>query len=133
MSLNDTIDALATGQYTVTRRTRGTYVDGIYSGPGATSTFAISAVLEPATGLQRVVGGFEMRADYDGRRVNDIRVLYTKIELYTDSDTHEADLITLNGRQYTVFRVEPWDIAYYETNNTVHYQVLCTRVTQGST
>lgn len=133
MSLNDSIDSLATGQYTVTRRTNGTYTDGIYSGPGTTTTFLISAVQEPATGLQRVVGGFEMRTGEDGQRSNDIRVIYTRIELLTRSDGYEPDLISINGRNYTIFRCEPWDLAYYEGSNEVHYRALASRVTQGAT
>lgn len=133
MALNDSIDSLATGQYTVTRKTKGTYTDGIYSGGGTTTTFAISAVQEPATGLQRVVGGFEMRAGEDGQKSNDIRVVYTRVELFTRSDAYEPDLISINGRNYTVFRCEPWDLASYEANNEVHYRALVTRVTQGAT
>lgn len=134
MSLNDTIDSLATGRYTVTRTTAGSYVDGVWSLSGSTvTTFIISAVQEPATGLQRVVGGFEMRSAEDGQHVVDVRVLYTRTELYPRNDSYEPDTVTINGRQYTVFRCEPWDLAYYESSNQVHYRVLCTRKTQGAT
>lgn len=133
MSLNDSIDALATGEYTVTRKAKGSYTDGIFNGGGATTTFTISAVQEPATGLQRVVGGFEMRTGDDGQHTNDIRVIYTRTELFTRSDNYEADLVRINGRNYTVFRCEPWDLSYYETSNEVHYRALASRVTQGST
>jgi hypothetical protein len=132
MSLNDSIDALATGTYTVTRRVRGSYTDGVYSGPGTTTTFTISAVQEPATGLQRVTGGDETRSDEQGRRTNDIRVLYTRTELFAETSGYEPDLVTINGRQYSVWRCEPWDLAYYEASNEVHYRALATRVTQGS-
>lgn len=133
MSLNDSIDALATGTYTVTRTARGTYTDGVYSGPGATTTLTISAVQESATGLQRVTGGDEMRADEQGRRTNDVRVIYTRTQLFAESDLYEPDIITINGKQYRVWRCEPWDLAYYEGSNEVHYQALATRVTGGST
>ena len=132
MSLNESIDALATGTYTVTRRLKGSYTDGIYTA-GSSSTLTISAVVESATGLQRVVGGFEMRTDNDGQHANDIRVIYTRTELFTRSDSYEPDLISLNGRNYTIFRCEPWDLAFYETGNEVHYRALATRVTQGAT
>lgn len=131
MPLNDSIDALATGTYTVTRRAKGTFTDGIYSPAGSATTFTISAVVESATGLQRVVGGSELRFDEQGRRRNDIRVIYTRTELYVQTDTHDPDIITINGRQYTIFRCEPWDLAYYEGSNEVHYQALCSLVTQG--
>lgn len=133
MSLNDSIDALATGTYTITRRARGTYTDGVYSGPGATTTFTISAVQESATGLQRVTGGDETRADEQGRRTNDVRVIYTRTQLFAESDAYEPDIITINGKQYRIWRCEPWDLAYYEGSNEVHYQALATKITQGST
>lgn len=126
MALNESIDSLATGDYVVTRTLVGSYVDGIYT-TGSSSTFSINAVMEPATGLQRVVGGFEMRSGDDGQRVNDIRVLYTRTELYTRRPTHEADKVTIAGRQYTVFRCEPWDL-----DGEVHYRALATLATQGA-
>jgi hypothetical protein len=132
MSLNETIDSLATGDYTVTRKTVGTTVDGIYLDNGTTTTFTIRAVNSPATGLQRVVGGFEMISGYDGQHTNDIRVLYTRTELYARSRTHNPDRVTISGRQYTVFRCEPWDLAQDATNNEIHYRALCTLDTDGS-
>jgi len=131
MSLNESIDSLATGDYTVTRRATGAWVKGIYT-PGASSTFTIRAVMEPATGLQRVVGGFEMISGYDGQHTNDIRVLYTRTELKVRSPNTEPDLVTINGRQYTVFRCEPWDLAKDAANNEVHYRALCTLNTNGA-
>lgn len=127
MALNESIDGLLTGTYTVTRRAVGTMVDGIYSGGGATTTFAMPAVVEPATGLQRVVGGYEMRSDNDGQRTNDIQVIYTRTELYTRRPTHEADLVTIGGRQYTVFRVEAWNLS-----GEIHYRALATLKTAGA-
>jgi len=127
MPLNESIDSLATGTYTVTRKTAGTYTNGIYSGGGATTTLTIEAVVEPATGLQRVVGGDEMRMDDQGQRTNDIQVIYTRSQLYTRSPGYEPDLITIRGRQYTVFRVESWDL-----DGEVHYRALATRKGQGA-
>lgn len=132
MSLNETIDSLATGDYTVTRKAVGTTVDGIYLDNGATTTFTIRAVNEPATGLQRVVGGFEMISGYDGQHTNDIRVLYTRTELYVRSRTHNPDRVTINSRSYVVFRCEPWDLAKDASSNEVHYRALCTLDTDGA-
>lgn len=131
MSLNESIDSLATGDYTVTRTLKGAYVDGIYT-PGATSTLTIRAVMEPATGLQRVVGGFEMISGHQGRTTNDIRVLYTRTQLFAQTPTHDPDLVTINGRQFTVFRCEPWDLAKDAANNEVHYRALCTLDNDGA-
>ncbi len=124
--LNDSIDSLATGDYVVTRRAVGSFTDGIYNGGGATTSFSINAVMEPATGLQRVVGGQETRADDDGQRTNDIRVLYTRTELFARTPSYEPDLVTIGGRQFTVWRVEMWDLS-----GEVHYRALCTLKTSG--
>lgn len=131
MSLNESIDSLATGSYTVTRRATGTTTDGIYT-PGGSSTFSITAVVEPATGLQRVTGGFEMISSYDGQHANDVQVIYTRTELKVRSRTTEPDLVTIRGRQYTVFRCEPWDLAKDGANNEVHYRALCTLDNDGA-
>lgn len=131
MSLNESIDSLATGDYTVTRTVKGTYTNGVYTA-GGTSTFTMRAVMEPATGLQRVVGGFEQIALPSGRHTNDIRVVYTRTELFAQTRTHDPDRITHNGRQYTVFRCEPWDLAKDAANNEVHYRALCTLDTDGA-
>jgi hypothetical protein len=127
MPLNESIDGLSTGTYTVTRRAASAFTDGIYPGGGSASTFSIAAVVEPATGLQRVVGGYEMRSDNDGQRTNDIQVIYTRTELYTRRPTHEADLVTIGGRQFTVFRVESWNLS-----GEVHYRALATLKTSGA-
>lgn len=131
MSLNESIDSLATGDYLVTRTATGTWLDGIYT-EGGTTTFTIRAVQEPATGLQRVTGGFEMISGYDGQHTNDVRVVYTRTELKVRTPTTAADKITIFGRQYTVFRCEPWDLAVEATSNEIHYRALCTLDNDGA-
>ena len=131
MSLNEAIDSLGTGTYTVTRRGAGTYTDGIWT-VGSSSTFTIDAVVEPATGLQRVTGGFEMISSYDGQHTNDVQVIYTRTELKARSPSTSPDLVTIRGRQYTVFRCEPWDLAKDGSNNEVHYRALCTLDADGA-
>lgn len=131
MSLNESIDSLATGTYTVTRTAGGSYTDGIFT-PGAASTFTITAVIEPATGLQRVTGGFEMISQYDGQKTQDVQVVYTRTELKTRTGTTGPDKVTFRGRQYIVFRCEPWDLAKETTNNEVHYRALMTLDNDGA-
>ena len=123
--LNESIDSLATGDYVVTRKLLGAFTDGIYVS-GATSTFTINAVVESATGLQRVVGGYEMRMDAQGQRATDIRVIYTRTQLRTRDHLYEPDRITIDDDQFTIFRCEPWDL-----NGETHFRALATRVTGG--
>lgn len=131
MSLNEAIDSLGTGAYTVTRTTGETIVDGILV-PGTTSTFSINAVIEPATGLQRVTGGFEMISGYDGQKTQDVQVVYTRTQLNVRTPTTAPDQVTFRGRQYIVFRCEPWDLASYGSNNEVHYRALMTLDNDGA-
>jgi hypothetical protein len=131
MSLNESIDSLATGTYSVTRKSGGSWADGIWS-PGGTTTFSIVAVCEPATGLQRVTGGFEMVSGYDGQHVNDVRVLYTRTELRVRRGSQEPDTVTINGKPYTVFRCEPWDLAKDGASNEIHYRALITEDVDGA-
>jgi hypothetical protein len=131
MSLNESIDSLATGTYTVTRTAGGSYTDGIFT-PGNTSTFTITAVIEPATGLQRVTGGFEMISGYDGQKTQDVQVVYTRTELKTRTPLTGPDKVTFRGRQYVVFRCEPWDLAKDAANNEVHYRALMTLDNDGA-
>lgn len=124
--LNESIDSLATGDYLVTRTLLGAFTDGVYAS-GSTSTLTINAVVESATGLQRVTGGFEMRADEQGIRANDIRVIYTRTQLHTRDSVYENDHITIDGALFTVFRCEPWDLT-----GEIHYRALASRVTHGA-
>lgn len=120
--LIDSINSLASDEpegYVVTRRTAGVFnADGELDRTGvATTTFTIHGTLQPATGLARVVGGQDMRQDAQGNRVNDIRHMFTETKLYAQDDQsgHEPDLIAFEGRTYTVFRVEKWELSdvYY--------------------
>ena len=126
MPLLDTITSLATGSYTVTRWAVGSFTDGIYA-KGAPTTFAIRAVLEVATGMQRVVPGRDMLGEPEGQTVNDVRILYSKEELRTRQPDQEPDEVTIDGSQWLVFRVEWWNLG-----GQVHYRTVVTRKTAGA-
>lgn len=111
MALADTITGLNTGTYTVTRRGPGTYTDGIYTRGAVTSTFLIVAVLQPATGMQRVVPGKDMLPHADGQVVDEVLALHTKTVLRPAIPTGEADYVTIDGASWIVFRVETWNLS----------------------
>lgn len=141
MPLSNVINSLATrdsgpGYYVVTRRlAKVPGSDGIFvAPPGGTSTLKITAVREPATGMQRVVGGRDLVAGEQGQTVTDIQVLYCAVPLYTRdsrsptySPLHDPDLIAMKGGTYEVFRTEDWEL-HGETT----YRVVCTRLNLGS-
>jgi hypothetical protein len=127
MPILDTISGMSTGTYTVTRRAVGTMTSGKYVPNPTSSTFTIEAVVQPATDLQRVVGGSDLRSYVENQRVDDVRSLHTATELWTRTTAHDPDIITIEGDTWVVFRVERWDF-YGDT----FFMVVVTRQTQGA-
>ena len=131
MGLLDTLDSLAglgnSGVLPVARSVTGTF-DAVGKYIVATpTTFTVTGIIEPATGFSRVVGGQDMISDEQGQHTNDVRVLYTATQLFPRTPTNDPDLITYQGVQWTVFRVEKWDLT-----GQVLYRVLFTRETDGA-
>lgn len=127
MGLLDTISGLGTGSYVVTRRGVGTYVDGIYTRGSVIATFTILAVVQPATGMQRVVPGKDMLAHADGQTVDDVLALHTATELHPAAPTGEADYVNVEGADWLVFRVEKWNLS-----NQIFYRAVIARDTVGA-
>lgn len=128
MSLLDVIDSLSSDEdVPVTRRTGGSYTDGIWT-PGTPSTFTIPAAsIQPATGMQRVVGGKDMRSDEYGQQTPDIRVLYSYVELKTRQPGTDPDTILFEGGTWTVVRTEKWVL-----NDEIIFRSLMTLETRGA-
>lgn len=137
MSLSDVIESLATlddvnGVYVVTRRLAKVPVNGIFVAQ-ATSTLNITAVREPATGMQRVVGGRDLLANEQGQTVTDVQVLWTTTPLYTRtasptfSPLYDPDLIAMFGGSYEVFRTEQWELG-----GDITFRVVATRINLGA-
>ncbi len=129
MSLLDVIDSLFSDEeVTFTRRTGGTYVDGIWTPGSSVQTITIpSASIQPATGLQRVVGGRDMRSDEQGQFVYDVRVLYSYVELKVREPGVDPDIVLFEGDNWTVVRVEKWVL-----NEEITYRALIVRETRGA-
>ena len=101
MSLRDSIAAFSTGTYTVTRRAAGSLVEGTYT-PGATSTFSIDASIQPVTGRN-------VKAMPEGRRPEELRVVYTRTELVAVSPGHGVgDVVTYKGEPWEVVTSQQW-------------------------
>jgi hypothetical protein len=98
--LNEVIESLSTGTYSVTRVLQGTYTQGRYTA-GATTTFEISACEQP-------VEGRKLQPQAEGEHADEIRVLYTNTELRTRTPQVEPDVITIDGEAFEVFRCEKW-------------------------
>ena len=128
-ALIDTIFDLQTDVLTVSRHAKGAFdsVTGAWV-PGTPTTLTIIACVQPATGMQRVVGGRDMRSDEQGQHTSDIRVIYTETLLHTRDGTNEPDQITgYEGGTWVVTRVEKWQL-----NDETYYRALMTRETRGS-
>lgn len=112
--LNGSIEDHKTGDYTVTRKTGGSWSeDGRYT-PGAESTLLISASVQPA--------GAELTDLPEGQSVDDVKVIYTETRLYgrkpgtpqvdpEDDDVGriDPDIVSIDDEDYRVFKVAKWD------------------------
>lgn len=127
MSLLDSITSLATGTYTVTRRAKGTWASGRYTKNPSTTSLQVVAVAMPAFNMNRIIAGRDYKHDDQGQYATNIRVLYTTTELYTVNEGFDPDVITIDGAQWTVTRVEKWD-----HTGRVHYRVIVTEQLQGA-
>ncbi len=127
MSLDESIDALITDTLVVTRHAVGTYTAGIYA-TGAVTTFTCDAAVQPAFGLNRVVGGADLGAKVDGQHVTDVRDFFTRTFLKTRTPTTDPDVITgFEGADWTVARVEKWNLS-----GEVYYRCLISKITGGA-
>lgn len=116
MNLAGVVESLATGTYTVTRTAPGTYGGGLPVGlgggvgsddgryrPGATSTFAIRASVQP-------LAGRDLLRLPEGLRTRQTIKVYTATALRTADapDGAGADVIAYQGDSYQIETVEPW-------------------------
>ncbi len=91
----DLIDSFSTGTYQVTRRSAGTFVNGIAT-PGAESTFSIVAAVVPTPGK-------ELLRLPELRRSIETKTVYTATTLTVGvQGGNDADLILLDGEQWEV-------------------------------
>lgn len=130
MSLADVIDSLSSDEdIVVTRRATGAFDDDTGKWvPGPATTFTLSSVsIQPATGMQRVVGGRDMRSDEDGQHTADIRVIYSAIRLKTRDTDNEPDTLEYEGGTWIAIRDESWAL-----NHERVYRTLVTRETRGA-
>jgi hypothetical protein len=102
MPVTDSIAAFSTGTYSVTRRAAGSLSLGSYV-PGATTTFSIDASIQP-------VSGRDVKAAPEGRRVEELRVVYTLTELLAmQPGAHGiGDVVTYKGETWEVIKSEQW-------------------------
>lgn len=126
MSILQNIYSFQTGVYTVTRRARGVIGDdGIYV-QGAATTLEIRAVIQPAREIARVTAGRDMRENEQLQHVDDVMMLHTDTEVKTRTPTTDADIISHEGDEWTVVRVEKWPY-----RGVFIYQAIITRRTDG--
>ncbi len=107
MSLLDSIYGHQTGVYTVTRRPRGTFVNGVYV-PGTATTLTVRGVVQPAREIQRVTAGRDMREREQNQYVDDVQIIHTDTEIHTRTTTLDPDHITVDDDNWIVIRVEKW-------------------------
>jgi hypothetical protein len=112
-----TPDAMFTS-VTVTRAAAGSYVDGRWVA-GSTSTLTVTASAQPHRARPD-----ELLHLPEADRTRESLRLYTETELQTaDEETQTpADLVTWDGEQWEVVRVESWPLGL------AHYKAIALRV-----
>ena len=98
--LDSAISLLCTGVYTITRAAAPTYVNGVETDQTST-TFQVEAVVNPLRGI-------DLQRLGEGRRSTDFREVWTTPQLNTQSDTGNADFITIGSDTYEVQESEPY-------------------------
>jgi hypothetical protein len=130
MPLTDVIDSLSTDDndpvVILRANGKGTMVNGIFTPPSRTA-FPTVAIVQPATGEQRVIGGMDMHSLPSGNAVDDVRVVYTRDQVFPETATLAADHLTLEGAEWIVFRCQPWDLT-----GDRWYRVTASRFTNGA-
>jgi hypothetical protein len=101
MSLRGVIARFASGQYTVTRHAAESYVDGLLVA-GSTSTFSITASVQPVTGR-------ELQTLPEAQHGREVRVVFTTAELRTRQAGNAPDTIEIDGETWAVERQEGWN------------------------
>lgn len=115
MSLSGVIGRFKTGTYNVTRTAVGVRVNQVYV-PGATTVIPIDASIQPVSG--------RMLQDLpEGQHAEESRLVYTRTELKTRTPGTDPDIISIDGEDYRVTRVEK-----YGTISGGHYRVWAERV-----
>jgi hypothetical protein len=119
MPLSDVITSFYTGTYKVTRTGGGSFTNGVYA-LGTTSTFDITASIQPVTGR-------DLQVLPEGQHANETKVVYTTTELKTRDPSNAGDKITINGEAWEVFRVERWE-AFGLNLSGDHYRAFVSRL-----
>lgn len=100
--INGAITSHKTGDYTVTRRAAKTVTAG-RAVAGATTTISnVPMSIQPVTGRALVDAP-------EGRRADEMRLVFAEIELYTVQPGNESDLITYRGESWEVIKSEYWE------------------------
>lgn len=84
---------------TVSRRSAGTYVDGLWV-EGSESAFTVQASVQPLSPK-------EVLLLPEGRRTEQSFVLLTDTELNVTTSTN-PDTVTIYGRKFEILKVEQW-------------------------
>lgn len=111
MSLNGSISSLGAIELRLTRTQHGTRANGRYTA-GTKATSTIAAGVQPLTGRQ-------LMDVPEGRRGDEILMLYTDTALYTESPGTDPDVVAYMGSDPDTIAMmgagEPWTVIRVKT------------------
>lgn len=107
------VQRFMTGQYTVTRMSKGSYGNNGEYMPGPVETIKVMGSLQPTNAR-------ELKLPEEGNRLRQYWKLYSDAPLLTDQTRTLAsgDRVQINGDSYRVMSVEIWqnvDLPYYKS------------------
>lgn len=115
MSIQAAIIRNATGTYSVARASAPeAYVDGVPATPSR-STISVKAVIQPASGR-------DLQQLPEGQHGNEIRKMFTTVEMRTRTPAGAADLVTIDGETWEVVNVSRW-----QARTGTHWESLLSR------
>lgn len=106
LDLSDVVRSLASHQaITVTRFASSDYVEGLLQEveplDGEAGSFQIQGSVQPATGR-------DMRVLPEGKQTDEVLAVFTPTELRPVGAFHGADILTIDGSNWEVHKVERW-------------------------
>lgn len=101
MGLTGVIDTFKTGTFAVTRTVAATYDTNGRVVAGSTSVVNVDASIRPLSGR-------DLRVLPEGHHASNLRILYSKVDIFTRTPANDPDVVLVDGENWEVLTVETY-------------------------